>query len=217
MKNKTLVLCTIFTVLTGTAQADSGFYVRAMGGINANEGFRVTAIPAPPGSNIATVKNNHGFAYGAAFGYAFNNNVRAEAEATFRSNGVGPSVFAGGDFPFTSGRASSKAAMVNAYYDFKTDFPVTPYIGAGFGGADVSFTDYRPQLNLINVANGSGTAFAYQYMIGASYDITPKIALNLEYRYFATRPIQFLTALADINERTDYRNNTILGGVTYKF
>ena len=63
----------------------------------------------------------------------------------------------------------------DAYYDFPVKGPVKPYLGAGVGVAGVKFDD--------GVLDDKGSGLALRAMAGASYQITPTIALFAEGRY----------------------------------
>src|SRR3546814_19180655 len=72
--------------------------------------------------------------------------------------------------------------MVNALYDFDTGTPFTPYAGVGIGAARTKVKDID-----------SKTLFAYQGILGVSYDVTDELKAYLDYRYFATADLQGTT------------------------
>lgn len=99
------------------------------------------------------------------------------------------------------------STMVNGVYSFLSQYKWHPFVGAGIGWAwlDGNFHGAGRE--------NSDNSFAYQGMVGVSYDLTPSLALKAQYRYFAT-------ADADVgpaeDTSSDYRNHSLLLGVTYK-
>ena len=68
-----------------------------------------------------------------------------------------------------TGRSSVNIMMANAYYDFKTNSPITPFIGAGIGG-------YK-----VNTLAESG--MAWSLMAGAKYALTNNIYVGAKATY----------------------------------
>ena len=67
--------------------------------------------------------------------------------------------------------------MANAYFDYLTCTPWTPYVGAGIGAAYLKY-------NRNNGADKKTTYnFAWQVMGGVTYDINANWALDAGYRY----------------------------------
>ena len=60
--------------------------------------------------------------------------------------------------------------MVNAYYDFKNDSSLTPFVGVGLGGWHNN-----------SVKN---TEFAWSLMAGAKYQVTSNIYVGAKASYF---------------------------------
>ncbi|MBR1825014.1 MAG: porin family protein [Alphaproteobacteria bacterium] len=65
--------------------------------------------------------------------------------------------------------------MFNAYYDFYTKTPFTPYVSAGMGGARMK---YSTDLGAIHQ-----TEFAWQLGFGVAYEINEHFAADLGYRF----------------------------------
>ncbi len=55
--------------------------------------------------------------------------------------------------------------------------PLTPYVGIGLGFVDAD-------LEISGTSISDDTEFAYQFMVGAGYDISPNVVLTGGYRYF---------------------------------
>lgn len=81
-----------------------------------------------------------------------------------------------------NGQRITNALMVNGFYDFFIDGPVSTYVGAGVGGANVNLrfgTGGSPDFEKDN------RGFAYQTTIGATYSIAPGIRLDANVTRFA--------------------------------
>src|SRR5690606_27830882 len=83
-------------------------------------------------------------------------------------------------------RMSALLLLANAYVDLGTWNRVTPYIGAGIGGAHVRWGDLTNAIpgTPDQVHKGSKSwRFAYALMAGASYCLTDRVALDAGYRF----------------------------------
>ena len=212
MKRDIVVAIAIVTSawpLAGHAQTSPGFYVGAEGGLNwllNNSDFQMDT----------------GFAAGGFVGYDFVG-PRLELEGVYRSN-VGHGSFTTNGVPSstvctaptfislpsvcteipgtpgsvhnTSGVIPQVAIMLNGFYDFLPGATLTPFIGAGVG---IALEDGTSQL--------SSTQFAYQAIIGVTWNITPQIRLSLDGRYFGT---------TNPGAYTDNNITTMLS-ISYKF
>jgi opacity protein-like surface antigen len=107
---------------------------------------------------------------------------------------------------------------------------VTPYIGAGIGFASISVDGLRDDgLNAggASVAFGADkttTNFAYAFYAGASFDVTPQVALDLSYRWAnlgsaASGAVLTYDGAAGFagHHIKDITSNDVLLGVRYKF
>ncbi len=136
-----------------------------------------------------------------AIGYDFERMLdlpmRGEIEYAFFGNvdGKTSKSFGGGDI---EGRGSLKNKMdiqtlfFNAYFDFKNDYPVTPYVGAGLG---IGFVDSKSTGDIeytLGDARYSGssstgyklnTNFAWNVGAGVAWELTDTFALDLGYRF----------------------------------
>ncbi|KAA3447100.1 porin family protein [Mesorhizobium sp. SARCC-RB16n] len=150
------------------------------------------AAPCPCGPPVGVAgsksfdygKLKGGFSLGGGVGYKINEHFRTDltADYWFKSN------FNGGtsDLTTTSTEVSKMSALLllaNAYVDIGTWHGVTPYVGAGIGGARVKWdTVYDPNTTESNPGTSSWR-FAYAVMAGASYCLTDKVILDAGYRF----------------------------------
>lgn len=163
------------SLLAPAALADDGPYMRFAAGPSHMDENTFPFIEFDPG-----------FTGSAALGYNwfFPQNladVRVELEGSYRYNDVHEiaSLTADGD-------AQVFSAMVNGYLDFRTTWPVVPYVGIGFGGSHIRYEDDGAG-GLIGVTiNDNDTIFAYQVMGGVFYNLSESMAIGFEYRFLET-------------------------------
>jgi outer membrane protein OmpA-like peptidoglycan-associated protein len=237
-----LMLPTVASAQTGPLGLNlSGFYVGAAAGLNLRTDSDVTlsgaAVTGPfgvgAGNQNGSLAWDPGYALILNMGYGFGNGLRLEGEFSFRSDNI-DSVGGLGRQQFwrSAGMASTYAFMANAYYDFRVNWPIVPYVGAGVGYAITSYNQVTtttngspaPFPNQTNIAGDDGQ-FAYQFILGASMPIAavPGLALTAEYRYFATldnsldatryQPTGFSRGSAEVENAS----NTFLLGLRYTF
>jgi len=162
-----------------------------------------------------------GFGGGGVGGYNFGR-VRFEGELVFRRHGVESLNVQPGSisFPNLSGGAhpegniTSLALMTNAIVDIFPNRSWTPYLGGGVGGARIALNDL--QVSHTNFVNKSDLQFAYQGIAGVRYQVTERLSLDLDYRYFATTDPDFKD-LGGIKFKTTYATHNAMLGFTYHF
>jgi opacity protein-like surface antigen len=177
----------------------------------------------------AVISFKSAFALTAAGGYAFNNGLRAEFEYGWQQpdiNSVSGHVV-GVPITFTGNGASVSVNtfLANGYYDFKTPYKITPFVGGGAGVAVLSAHTSGPSAGLVTLNSGdSATVFAYQVTAGASYPLTDQISLTGSYRYLGTSEGSFnttlyngLTPLLAGPAKVAFSDNIIRFGVRYTF
>jgi opacity protein-like surface antigen len=72
------------------------------------------------------------------------------------------------------GRLESNSVFVNAIYDFRKGEKFSPYLGLGLGYTEV---DVRFSPSGVGVIDDSDSGFAYQFILGASYALSPSFDL----------------------------------------
>lgn len=116
----------------------------------------------------------------AALGYRWSPHLRTELEGSERMakvttfNGVAP----------WAGKQWDSSVMLNGLYDVNLGGPITPYVGVGLGATELSWgSNFRvPTQATPTVYDGEDTRVGWQAIAGASYAVTPKIALALDGR-----------------------------------
>ena len=138
--------------------------------------------------------------YGVGVGYRFNSWFRADITGQYRGN----SNFKGTDrfnatangVPYSgidnySASKSEWLVLANAYVDLGTWWCITPFVGAGVGGARVTianFTDtginsFTNAPSLASAPTSSKWTFAWAAHAGLAYNVNPNLVLELAYSY----------------------------------
>ncbi len=216
---KRLLVMAIFALvfITTSAQAaDKGMYVSGIAGLSLVpeldqeiSGTRVFETDFDPGIKIA-----------GALGYDFGA-LRAEVEIGYLTNEANDGMGFGGSGP-VEGDVSVLSFMVNGYYDIHTpNFSLVPYLGVGIGGASIDAHIIAPFLAPSQVVDDSATVFAYQFMAGFGWNVSPSITLTADYRYFATTDPEFTPGNAFVpgspDLTSDYNNHSFNLGARFKF
>ncbi len=167
-----------------------GLYVSGAGGVDF---LQNEILPANPGiGSPPRVLHfvNPGAAGEGSIGWGFGNGLRVEIEGDY-FNDHNRKI----DVPFffgprrVGGFQQLYGGFANVLYDLPLRLPVTPYIGLGAGGQELSINDYNssapgyvfpPHRSAADVA----PAFAYQAIAGFSLPIAavPGLAFTTEYR-----------------------------------
>jgi opacity protein-like surface antigen len=129
---------------------------------------------------------------GGGVGYEFNNWLRFEGTAEYRSKArvyaFGHYTFGGGTFLDTyEGNLNSWVFLANAFVDLGTWQCFTPFVGAGIGGAYTTlsdFTDINPSAPSFGIGrNPSEWNFAWALYAGVAYNVSQNFKIDLTYRY----------------------------------
>jgi opacity protein-like surface antigen len=139
--------------------------------------------------------------FGLGVGYRFNNWFRGDLVGQYRGNanfkatdrfvGTAAGVAYNGIDNY-GGSKSEWLVMANAYVDLGTWWCITPFIGAGVGGARVSianFTDTGTNslpfttTGFASAPTGSKWNFAWAVHTGLAYNVNPNLVLELAYSY----------------------------------
>lgn len=191
----------------GTASA-ADFYLKGFGGwtVPQNNDFQLNDRTLGTSGNSG-LDYDSGYVVGAAIGYAFDPHMAVEFEYAYRNSDATLKNSGG-----ASGEVQSNAYMANAMYTFNGIGPngaFKPYIGAGIGTANQK---YDP--------DGFGSMdgdynFAYQFITGIGYDITPNWTLNGEVRYFGIT--DQTVENDDFGFKNSYGTFDAIVGATYHF
>ena len=167
------------------------------------------------GSADVSAELDSGFVLGGAYGRNLNNAWRMELELAYRENQVDSSAEFVGIYGKTSyivtpssvvipgsgsygtfesrvpvdGSTSFFSVMANVWYDFNIAGPWETFVGVGVGMAQANVNDLEVNYYgyaTSNIADGSDWVFAYQFGVGAGYNLDNGVRLSAQYRYFGT-------------------------------
>ena len=158
---------------------------------------------------------DEGFAAGARVGYEMGP-WRFEEEYTYRDNGLDKLSVAGVTIPGVKGSRQSHAAMTNLIYDIALGWPVTPHVGAGIGAVDVIDKARRTAAPSFKLSDDDWQ-FGYQAIAGVRYNISPNLALDLDYRYLATTDATFRVPGTTIRYKSGYDTHNLMASLVYRF
>lgn len=161
------------------------------------------------GGGSSVTEYDAGVGFGFLGGWDFGNNIRAELELSYRINDADRqrSPTAG-----LHGTTSALAIMGNGFYDFHLG-QWTPFAGVGLGFARVA-SDIDASGTLL--VDDSDIVFAYQFIGGVGYNITPQFIMSLDYRIFGTTDPELTTA-SGTKFDAEYFTQNIMLGARYKF
>ena len=202
---KFLLLAGVACLFSASAQAEVSQYVSGklsydFNKVKAKEADKEDGTIARAKLNKVLVGSPH-LAYGVRAGY-----VRGELEFN-GSRDIKRNHVVDGDYEIDHFRLYKHSFMANAYFDYLTCTPWTPYVGAGMG------------VSYLKVDDGeyarSGYRLAWQVMGGMTYDINSHWALDLGYRYADLGRIR--VAKDDLTTKVSARDHEIMFGARYTF
>ncbi|MBV9044026.1 MAG: porin family protein [Alphaproteobacteria bacterium] len=188
-----------FGIGIGAALADEvpGYYITGTGGVTLLPKLHVNAATA--GTQRDTFGT--GFAAGGALGYATGNGWRIELSSLYQHNDV-----ARLNGVSTPGHLSSTAVMANATYDLAPNAPLTPYVGAGVGMANVGGT--------VGAFSGRDWKPAYQAEAGLRTDLGRRTSLFGEYRFMQSESVTLASATDTAHQH--FAAHALLTGLSFK-
>jgi opacity protein-like surface antigen len=173
-------------------RGDIGFSNQRVDRLNNADDARLTSSVQNNSFNTAGI-------FGLGVGYRVNNWFRADITGEYRGNsnflGTDRNTFSGGVGMDTYHATKNEWVVLgNAYVDLGTWWCITPFIGAGVGGARVSINNFTDAGIINDFVNGAqpGLAFgdnvskwnlAWAVHAGLAYKVTPNFTVELAYRY----------------------------------
>lgn len=190
----------VASLLSVNAQAEVNQYVSGKVSYDFNKVNIKVAEPSNP--ELSRAKANKELfgthiAYGVQAGY-----VRGELELN-NSRDIKRNYIGGLDHF----RLYKHSVMANAYFDYLTCTPWTPYVGAGIGSAYLKADDGEQAKSVYNLA--------WQVMAGLTYDINSNWTLDAGYRYADLGRIRKNSG--DRVAKLTARDHEIMLGVRYTF
>jgi opacity protein-like surface antigen len=179
-----------------------GWYLRGDIGFSNQRVQRLNnALDVNNTSSVQNLNFNTAGIYGLGVGYRVNNWFRADVTGEYRGNsqffGTDRITYTGGVGTDTYHATKNEwVVLANAYVDLGTWWCITPFIGAGVGGARVAingFTDQgiasnpiQPGPALAGLAYGDNVSkwnLAWALHAGLAYKVTPNVTVEFAYRY----------------------------------
>ena len=165
------------------------------------------------GFSTGTAEFDSGFVAGARIGYE-EGNWRFEAEYAYRRNTLNNIRIAGANIAGVDGNRHAHAFMANLLYDFDLGWPVKPHVGAGIGGVYLGDKASAPAFG--RFFDDAAWELGYQAIGGLRYDVTQNIAIDLDYRYFATTNTRFRVAGTNLTYKTGYKTHNVMASLIYR-
>lgn len=199
---KFLLLAGVASLLSVNAQAEVNQYVSGKISYDFNKVNMKATEPNEP--ELYREKANKELfgthvAYGVQAGY-----VRGELELN-NSRDIKRNYF--DKYGVNHFRLYKHSVMANAYFDYLTCTPWTPYVGAGIGSAYLKADDGEQAKSVYNLA--------WQVMAGLTYDINSHWTLDAGYRYADLGRIRKNSG--DSVAKLTARDHEIMLGVRYTF
>ena len=208
------LLCSVSS-LAFAQKAPEGFYLGIGGGVTWLDDSDFSTSPL---GLHGTLDNDTGYGIISEVGYAFGNGFRVELNPGYRRTPTGSlhGGNLGGTFS-TDGHVEALSGMVNVIYEYPTGTPVSPYIGGGIGVARLKLDTKSTSAG--TVIDDTDTQFAYQGIVGASWEFMPNWRLALDYRYFATSDPSFSARVGGtpVSVNSEYRSNNVFLTLRYTF
>lgn len=195
------------TTNTNSTTATTPWYVSATGGMNVLAG---NVDYTNNGTTVAASDTwDNGYTFGMKAGYFINTDQTIAVEGSV--NVINSQVASGVDSSASYGTAGDNwygwAFMANGLYRFThINNTITPFAGLGIG----MFENYDAD----NSDIATQRSFAYQALVGVSYQINPQISADVDYQLLTTVKSDDATSASSTD--TPYYN-LINVGVTYRF
>jgi len=185
----------------------SGWYLRGDVGVGVlnftdfDHSQTNAAFVWPPSWQIVQKDIQDTTIFGFGIGYEFNNWLRFDVtaeyrtKAMFKATGSYTDSCGGGGvcFDVNTGNYSAAVVMGNVYIDLGTWWCITPYIGAGVGGAFNHITGVQDNGIISNGTVGFGfapsdswtTTLAWNVQAGLTYNVTSNFKVDFNYRFLS--------------------------------
>ncbi|MBW7850366.1 MAG: OmpA family protein [Rhodospirillales bacterium] len=199
-----LLAGTTLTAAAAAAAAETrGWYM------GAQLGLTLAQDTSAAGSGVPTISTDYDPGYGilGQVGYGFGQ-WRVEGELGWRTNEVDTVNGADG-----SGDLRATSLMGNLYYDFMPESRFSPYLGVGLGGANVSAKDFSSAG--VQLVDDDDTVFAYQGIVGASYELDRNLSIKADYRYIRADDAKF--TVPGGSAKADYASHNVMVGFVWRF
>jgi len=210
-----LCLLLLLVLLAGTAVAapHHGYYAGVWFGTSTFETSKA-------GDDLGSfnLEADDGSLWGVSFGHDLprqrsGTNGRVEIEYSHRSNSFNSGQFSNGNFA-ASGDVQVESLMFNSFAVFPNQTRVSPYLGLGLGGAQLT-VDHL-QIDGQPFIDDDSLTFAWQVGVGLDFAVTSFLRVDLGYRYFSAYQPE-LTETDGRKVKLDYDTHNGLLGLVWLF
>jgi outer membrane protein OmpA-like peptidoglycan-associated protein len=181
-----------------SAQATDGWYGRVEAGYGFDGNVDI--------DGLGEAEFDDGWLADGAIGYAFgrdaNTGFRLEGELSYRDN----------DLADVDANATALAGMLNGYIDFNRQGTIQPYLGLGIGYANVELDGGGSSIE--------DSGLAYQGMAGLGFALSPRLTLDVGYKYFTVKDLDFPTIIfadTSVGGSFDYEQHAATVGLRWQF
>jgi opacity protein-like surface antigen len=158
------------------------------------------------GSYSGNLEYDTGFIIGGAIGYKIDQ-FRIEGAVGYQNNDI-DKISAYGESESLDGDISTLAFLLNGYLDFPTEGPLTPYITAGVGYANVE-ADIEGDSDDDNI-------FIYQLGVGCGYALNETVTFDLRYSYMGGQDYEY-SAAGEGSLEAEVASHNIIAGLRMAF
>ncbi|MDE0941308.1 MAG: outer membrane beta-barrel protein [Alphaproteobacteria bacterium] len=172
------------------------FYMSFGGGANIANDLDGTAT----GGGAYSISFDPGYLLQGALGVHLGSDFRLETEVAYRVADY-DSGTAGGTTTTTAGDIQLGTGMLNLLYDVRFGSDFAPYVGGGLGVAQIK--NSAATIGGVAIADKDATEFAYQAILGVTYELNRDWHLSLDGRYIGTSDEDVSATAITLNIRYD--------------
>ena len=199
-KSMVVTLCLFVIAVSTTSAFAAGGYI----GIGAGGSFFHDADITVTGVGTADAEYDTGYGLLVKIGSQLNPNFRLEGEFGYREADLTTVSGPGGSVSVSDWNLNIMSFMLNAYYDFKTQSTVTPFVGGGIGMLIAELE--------VEGFSEDDTVPGYQLMAGISWAASPNVSIDLSYC--------FQGAASDFDKegvKLGYTSSNLFAGLRFNF
>ena len=166
---------------TTNVEYGSGWYLRGHVGFSLGNGENQRFNDGTNVYSFVPQNEDNGYTTGVGFGYIFNPYFRVDATADYHGGRDWVGLDAGGVTDSSSFELTNYS--LNGYVSFGKTMGITPYIGAGFGVADVKWGSHDISGAVGTRSGESYQGMTYSVMAGFEHRLDKNWLLDFEYKY----------------------------------